>query len=160
HGRVLEHDHGERHGDAAVSGRLGGSVAGSVWFQPGAGRDLCGRGSAGALSRVPRGAQTRYAHLPGIRRGLSADRGEFPAADREAMAAAAVLVLRQDGYDSVCLYLGPRHPAAVPLRPIDGLHVEVPVPGGDAEPARDRPSGCLGIVMPITPDVILFVVFA
>ena len=70
-----------------------------------------------------------------------ADRGHFPAAGGAAVAAAIVLVLRQDGRHLVRVYLDSRHAAAFPLRPIDEFHVEVPFPGGHAQPAGDRLSG-------------------
>ena len=43
HGRIRQHDHRELHGDAAVSGRLGGAVAGRVRFELRAGGDFRGR---------------------------------------------------------------------------------------------------------------------
>ena len=36
HGGVRQHDHGELHGHAAVSGRMGGALAGAVRLEPGA----------------------------------------------------------------------------------------------------------------------------
>ncbi len=51
HGRIRQHDHRELHGDAAVSGRLGGAVAGAIRLELGAGRDFRAGRRGGAVSR-------------------------------------------------------------------------------------------------------------
>ena len=62
HGRIRQHDHGERHGDAALPGRLDGAVARRVWREPGAGADLRrGRGHR-AVSRRERAPPARQSH--------------------------------------------------------------------------------------------------
>src|ERR1041385_5966903 len=135
-------------------------MARGIWIEPGAQPDLCRGRPGGALSRRQLRAETRCPYISGIRHRLPRHCRHLPAAHRTGMAVAVILVLRQDGLDSVRLHLGPRHVAAVPLRPTDGFHLEVPVPGSHAESAGDRTPGRLDIVMPITPDVILFMVFA
>ena len=94
------------HGDAAVSGRLGGALAGPVRIEPGAGGDFRGRGCGGALPWHAPGPPAGPAHAAGIWRGFPGDSGGFPAAGGAGMAAAAVLVLRQDGFGAVSLSCG------------------------------------------------------
>ena len=50
----------------------------------------------------------------------------------------------KDRLHSVRVYLGPRHAAALPLRPTDGLRLEVPVPGRGAQSAGHRLPGGSG----------------
>src|SRR5580658_10393168 len=69
--------------------------------------------------------------------------GGVPGSDGTKLADAAILVCRQNGRNPVCVYVDSRHAAAVPLRPVDGLCVEVPVPGGGFEFVSDRFHGGL-----------------
>ena len=93
----------------------------------------------------------------GIHRLGSGFRASVPAA----VHSAAILVLRQDGLSAVYLYLDSRHAAALPLRPVDGVCVEVHVPDRADQPVGHRLwlSRSLRNKMPPI-DPILFLIFA
>ena len=59
HGRIRQHDYGQRHGHAALPGRLDGPVARGLGCKPGAHRHLRHRRRHRPLSRRQRRAQTR-----------------------------------------------------------------------------------------------------
>src|ERR1022692_4604132 len=93
-GRVRQHDHGQLHGDAAVSGRLDGAVAEGVWLEPGAGSDLRVCGCGGAVSWDQRPTPARQEDPAGLRNHFPDRRGGLPAAHGAELADSAVLVLR------------------------------------------------------------------
>src|SRR6185436_8137222 len=71
---------------------------------------------------------------------------------------ADVLVPGQDRLPVICVYLDPRHAAALPLRPVNEFCLEIPVPRGVTESACHRVDG--GVVFLRSMDVILFLAFA
>jgi NADH-quinone oxidoreductase subunit H len=98
---------------------------------------------------VPRpasGAAPRSHLAARVRRHLLCDCRHLPAAHDAELARSAFLVLRQNRLYSFCVHVDSRHAAALSVRPADGLHVEVPLPGRGFESAGDRPGGRFGLV--------------
>ncbi len=107
---------------------------------------LCRRWSASITGSTRRATATRF-HAPGVRRDLLRT-GAACCSCRSCNPGLMPLFwfLRQDRRPAVRFHLDSRHAAALPLRPVDGFRLEVPVPGGAVESAGHRLSGGLVFV--------------